>query len=733
MKREESDKHEGEQHVALASSGTPGMSASRSASESELPSPARSPWQRRRCVNWRSLLIGLACVTFICGLTPYNDYVLNNTFLVGNFLPVGLLLFFLALIVLVNAPLSRWWPAQALSTGELAVALGMALVSCALPSSGLMRYLPGHLIGVNYYAEQTGVADVMDRVDLPEWILPRTGGADARGRADSTVSRQFIGRVPGIGNTFAERFAAVPWGAWMRPAIAWGILLAALYGAVIFGSVIVRRQWAENERLPFPLAAVYLSLIDAPEPGHAFNDLFRSRSFWIAAGAVFVIHGFNALHQYSPKVPLLPIGFDFRTLLADGLLSATYEQFRMATLYFSIVGITFFLQSQIAFSLWFFFVLANLIMVAYASTGATFTEGMRTDQWFGALVVFALSVIWIGREQWALVARQMWRGRRGDEPGGRYLSYRAAGWGLTLCGIIMIVWLWAAGATPVGSLLIVAMLLTLYLAVARVVAETGLPFVQIMVPIQRPWIYAAAELPAWMAQRTTLRTFFYSSMFYTCFGHDMRECLSVYSTHALRINDVSGEEVYDRRRGQARGLLLSLAAALAVGFLVSGASTLYVEYAYASTLDQSQSAPINPYGVSDSVRAITLESTSAYVPPGTGPQEAHSRWGHFATGAGLTSILAALRLRYVAWPLHPVGYLLAYSYPMRMIWFSVFVGWLAKVAIVRFGGGSALRAWRSLFIGLIIGEAAAASFWLLVSLARYAMGLEYHAINLLPG
>ena len=32
--------------------------------------------------------------------------------------------------------------------GNPRVALGMALVSCALPSSGLMRYLPGQLVGV---------------------------------------------------------------------------------------------------------------------------------------------------------------------------------------------------------------------------------------------------------------------------------------------------------------------------------------------------------------------------------------------------------------------------------------------------------------------------------------------------------------------------------------------------------------------------------------------------------
>jgi hypothetical protein len=101
-------------------------------------------------VNLRSVILGLVGVIIICGLTPYNDWVVNNTYLVGNYLPIGLLLFFLTIIMLINGPLWRWTPRYALSSGELAVAMGMVMVGCAVPSSGLMRYLPAALIGVTY-------------------------------------------------------------------------------------------------------------------------------------------------------------------------------------------------------------------------------------------------------------------------------------------------------------------------------------------------------------------------------------------------------------------------------------------------------------------------------------------------------------------------------------------------------------------------------------------------------
>src|SRR4051812_28855798 len=89
----------------------------------------------RKPVNLRSILLGLLGVVFICALTPYNDWAVNNTYLVGNYLPVGLLLFFLTFIMLINGPLWRWAPRHAFSSGELAVSVGMVMVACAVPAS----------------------------------------------------------------------------------------------------------------------------------------------------------------------------------------------------------------------------------------------------------------------------------------------------------------------------------------------------------------------------------------------------------------------------------------------------------------------------------------------------------------------------------------------------------------------------------------------------------------------
>src|SRR4051794_19320421 len=56
-------------------------------------------------ITWRSVTLGLAGVVVICGLTPYNDYALNNTFMVGNNLPLGVVMLLFIMAVCVNAPL----------------------------------------------------------------------------------------------------------------------------------------------------------------------------------------------------------------------------------------------------------------------------------------------------------------------------------------------------------------------------------------------------------------------------------------------------------------------------------------------------------------------------------------------------------------------------------------------------------------------------------------------------
>ena len=688
----------------------------------------------RRPVNLRSVALGLLGVLFICGIAPFNDFVVKNTLLVGSFMPIGLLLFYLAVVCLLNAPLWKWRPRWALSAGELAVALGMTLVSCTLPGSGLMRFLPANLAALQYLpSADAELGHLLERLDLPTWMFPTLPEDTTMGRAFDPTVADFLGRIPpGRPETAALWRRAM--GAWVVPAVSWGLLFGCVYGAVLFGSVIVRRQWAENERLAFPLAGVYLSVIEPPAPGHAFNAMFRSRSFLIAAGAVMVLHALNGLHEYGPGVwPAIPLGYDLHGIFANPPLSYFSEAIKTNRLFFSVIGITFFLQSQVAFSLWFFVVLLGVEVAAVGAGGGEFTGRMQHDEALGAMFPIALSLLWVGRKQWAAVGRRMVRRARADDPAGRYLPYGLAGWGFVLCGVGCCAWLLAAGASALGTLIILGFVATLYLVIGHVVAETGLFFMMIAIDIAPSSQLALTAAYGPLSGRTTLRAYFNTSFFNFLSVQGSRESLPPYAIHAMCVADKAAFDCEAASgRGGAVGFFGCLALALIVGYVTAGSSMLVTEYSYAASIDAKPEAPINSFSTVAVPTSLTAGLTNGYVSEGNRGIETRRFLTHFGLGAAVAAALAALRLRLAWWPFHPVGFLLACG-SVQGIWFSIFLGWLAKSLLVRFGGGGMIRAARPFFLGLILGEAAAAAGWMLVSLTLALLGEPFHAVNLMPG
>jgi len=62
-----------------------------------------------------------------------------------------------------------------------------------------------------------------------------------------------------------------------------------------------------------------------------------------------------------------------------------------------------------------------------------------------------------------------------------------------------------------------------------------------------------------------------------------------------------------------------------------------------------------------------------------------------------------LMYRIPGWPIHPIGLTIGYTHPTAMIAFSVFIAWVAKGLILRFGGRPLYNRGKPLFLGLILG------------------------------
>jgi len=90
----------------------------------------------------------------------------------------------------------------------------------------------------------------------------------------------------------------------------------------------------------------------------------------------------------------------------------------------------------------------------------------------------------------------------------------------------------------------------------------------------------------------------------------------------------------------------------------------------------------------------------------------------FATfGFGLTLLLAAMRMRFLWWNLHPVGYAISGSWAINPMIGSIFVGWLLKWLVLKYGGIRLHRKAIPFFLGIVLGEFVIGSFWSLLAVA----------------
>ena len=84
------------------------------------------------------------------------------------------------------------------------------------------------------------------------------------------------------------------------------------------------------------------------------------------------------------------------------------------------------------------------------------------------------------------------------------------------------------------------------------------------------------------------------------------------------------------------------------------------------------------------------------------------------------------------WPLHPIGILIVYTYYGSIAWASIFLGWLIKVILVRYGGSRLYRAAKPFFLGMIVGEVFSAMFWSIVPCILVLFDQTYTALRIQP-
>ena len=113
------------------------------------------------------------------------------------------------------------------------------------------------------------------------------------------------------------------------------------------------------------------------------------------------------------------------------------------------------------------------------------------------------------------------------------------------------------------------------------------------------------------------------------------------------------------------------------------------------------------------VRTGAVNSIAGFINDPVGMDS--ERWTGLFTGGAFAWFLVEMRQRFIWWPLHPLGFVAAlWGWPIDRYWLSIFLGWLMKVTVLRFGGYRAYRALRPVAFGLILGLSFVMTIWMIL-------------------
>ena len=87
-----------------------------------------------------------------------------------------------------------------------------------------------------------------------------------------------------------------------------------------------------------------------------------------------------------------------------------------------------------------------------------------------------------------------------------------------------------------------------------------------------------------------------------------------------------------------------------------------------------------------------------------------------AAGFGISLLLTWCRTQFIGWPLHPMAYALTASWSIHWVWMPMFIAWVLKGAMLRYGGLRSYRHSLPFFYGLILGESLVGCSWSLIGL-----------------
>lgn len=624
----------------------------------------------------RAILVGSLLSLLLGVVAPYGSMMIHPADISADFATPGAIFFFFVLLIaagflkLLNRRLG-------FSPSELILVYSMLTVAAVLPSYGLVeRFIPILAGGLYFATPENRWAEVVFP-HVKSWMVPRDPAA---------IKHFFEGSPEGGG---------VPWGAWFGPLAIWLSFILVLYFVMICLMAILRKQWVENEKLIFPLTQLPLEMAKAGKGESSFVPFLGNRVMWMGFMIPFTISSWNALHNYFYFLPpISSSGFSW------GYLFLHNAFWIVVKIRFVALGLAYFVSLDVSLGVWLLSLLTRIERSLFNLVGFGIEGGSSaaaiSGQGIGAMAVLVLYGLWMARAHLKDVLRKAFKNDPSVDDSGELLPYRTAVFGAIGGSIFMIFWLWMSGLPLFTILFLLFVALVVFLGLTRIVSQGGVGFARGQ-DIQELTVHglgSSALNPAGLV-----------ALSFTQVWTAQRTLVMASTANVLKL---SGSARISRRV-----FFWAIVAAIVAGLCGSIWVVLQVAYTHGG-INLFNDWLFRRFPIHIFTAATEGIENPASVSPG--------RWTFVALGAAIMGLLIFLRNTCMGWSIHYVGYPIADTYPVEHLWFSIFIAWLLKAIILKYGGLKLYRSLRPFFLGLILGQVSCAGIWLVIDFCTGTVG-----------
>ena len=306
------------------------------------------PQANREGITTRSVWLGAVSAAITAYYGQSGEMAFHVGSLVKSNFPVALILWF-TIWVCINIVVATIAPRASLSSTEMMVIFGMTWVAAMMPGVGWMGYLMGSLPAPHFFTTPENRWAELFLDELPAWAYPEP--------SPHIVDRFYFGLQKG---------ESIPWAGWVLPVFWWMLASLAMTGVAFCVTTIFHRQWADAERLTYPLVSFPADLTEGFSEGRRVPDIFKNPIFWIGFGWTAGIICWNIINFWHPDVPRITLFGSVNTKRLDLIRGFPPFYNRVLPL---VVGLGYLCSLDLLFSFWFFGLLAIVKVGVMNRTG----------------------------------------------------------------------------------------------------------------------------------------------------------------------------------------------------------------------------------------------------------------------------------------------------------------------------------------------------------------------------